>query len=200
MLQLIQTTVPVSREQRRLLRAWTSSKQNRNYVDIFVEFNMKKLKFHIMILLATASAGSMAQGMPPPAHPNSPYYVPPGAQSGNGITPNAPELKWVNRWGAIASDGKGNYGISGQFDSSRSAKKAAILDCEKTGGVNCKIKIAYHNQCAAIAASDGGRTFLQTDAYEDTAKELALERCSSSYGKDSCWIYYSGCSLPVRVQ
>lgn len=159
----------------------------------------KKSIFSALALLMF-TGNSLSQSMPPPAHSNSPYYVPPGAQSGNGVNNSQPALRWSNRWGAIASDKNGHYGASRDFSTKKLAINGALADCEKEGGSGCKVNISYHNQCAAIAASDGGRTFLQTDAYEDTAKELALERCSSSYGEDSCWIYYSGCSLPVRVQ
>lgn len=160
--------------------------------------DMKIIKVLVAFFLcAILNMSVFAQGMPPPAHPNSPYYVPPGAMSGNGV-PQA-QARWADKWGAIATDGKGNYGVSGQFDSEKLAKKAAIKDCENAGGGGCRIRIAYHNQCAAIVASEKGRTFLQTAAYENEAKEIASNRCADENGKHACWVYYSGCSLPVRV-
>lgn len=159
-----------------------------------------KLIFYIIsifVVFLCLNPDAAAQAMPPPAHPNSPYYVPPGAQSGNGVVVN--EAKWESRWGAIASDGKGHYGITGEFPNERSAKNAALLDCKKEGGINCRLKYSYRDQCSAIVASDYGNAFIQLAPYENEAKDIAAKRCADENGKDACWVYYSGCSLPVRV-
>ena len=152
-----------------------------------------------LLLLAIYSPFVLAQNVPPPAHPNSPYYVPPGAQAGNGSPPQAPE-KWSSRWGAIASGANGKYGVSREFESKRSAVSAALKHCKSEGGIKCAIQIVYHDQCAAIVASDKGRALLQTAAYVEDAKMIASDKCANLYGEDTCWLYYSGCSLPVRVQ
>lgn len=107
--------------------------------------------------------------------------------------------RWEDRWGAIAADDSHDLvmGVSTDAKSERAAKKAAIEDCLSRGGANCRIGLVYRSQCAAAVASTK-QTFLQGAAYEEDAQRMAMERCTATGEK--CWIYYSGCSLPVRVQ
>lgn len=98
--------------------------------------NMLRAAILTCALLATILPFSaQSQGMPPPAHSNSPYYVPPGAQSGNGVTP-MPQVHWLDRWGAIAGDhAAGILTFSEGASSERSAKREALSKCRAQGGV-----------------------------------------------------------------
>ncbi len=103
---------------------------------------------------------------------------------------------WADRWGAIAADG-GVYGIVSDMPSKRKATKASINECEKRGGKKCALVFAYYNQCAAV----GSNTEYSYSWHAPTAKEAelaAVQKCEQGSGK-KCNVYYSGCSMPVRV-
>lgn len=108
--------------------------------------------------------------------------------------PSAPQ--WETRWGAIASGG--GFGIVTGASSERKAVKGAIAECQKRGGTSCKKLMTFRNQCAAVVSSTT-ESFAQAAPYEQDAVEVGKERCAESKTGD-CWVYYSGCSLPVRVR
>lgn len=70
--------------------------------------------------------------------------------------PLAPQ--WVDRFGAIATDGPGeSFGASTDMPSRASADDAALLDCRsKKGSATCEIEISYWDQCAAMVAGHSG--------------------------------------------
>lgn len=105
--------------------------------------------------------------------------------------------QWETRWGAIASDQKGAYGIVTGMTSERRAKKAALVQCEERGGIYCAPTFSFRNKCAAVVVSTT-ESFAQSAPYEDQAIDVGKMRCADS-GSGECWVYYSGCSLPVRV-
>lgn len=135
-----------------------------------------------------------------------PSGMAPNAPAGAGTTvtscrpadtqPKAPA--WETRWGAFAFGSNGEVGVSQGKRNQRAAKKAAISECAQRGGIECESDFAFKNQCAAIA-SGNGRSKLQGAPTEEEAKNLALQRCHQE-GNGECWIYYSGCSPPVRVR
>lgn len=148
--------------------------------------------------LFVAGAFAFAQERPNSAqyhavhNPDSPYY------SGTNQQPVAPQVRWVDRWGAFASDGR-TYGIVADASSEREAEKAAIEECKKRGGGGCEPRFSYRSQCAAIVASERSKFFNGApDAKE--AEVSAMQRCEAEGGKGACWLYYSGCSLPVQAQ
>ena len=154
-----------------------------------------------LILMAVVVAFSFvkAQNIPPPAHPNSPYYVPPGAQSGNYSSHNQDSSKeWQTRWGSIATDKKnGIFGSSVNMPSKNSAKREAILDCKKKGGVSCEFEIAYANQCVAMSTGNIWYNAQSAETPEDAAKKT-LEVCED---KDTnCRVFYQDCSLAKQVR
>ncbi len=139
-----------------------------------------------------------SQGMPPPAHFNSPYYVPPGAQSGNGYTPQPRTIILPDQWGAIVADVKGGVlGVSTHASSERASERIATRECKNKGGHNCKVMLTYMNQCAVLvigsdlAIADGGLTI-------EAASEKALNECKAD--DYNCRVYYSACSIPRRPQ
>ena len=104
-----------------------------------------------------------------------------------------------DRWGAIAMDDYGHDGIVVDYIGELEAKEAAIEECEKRGGQGCEVMLAYHNQCAAVAANTSVSSISHASDKEQ-AKEIALRRCNAKKAGEACWIYYSGCSLPARVR
>ena len=156
--------------------------------------NLKLSLFGLYIIFA--SYGVNSQVMPPPAHSSSPYYVPPGAQSGNGI-PNAPVVKWADRWGAIAVDfGNRIIGTTENSVNKRKAATSAMEKCKKAGGTNCKIELTYHNQCVAMVTGALGYSVVRAETAE-RAGEVGVNMCSEK--EKDCAVFYSACSLPVQM-
>ncbi|MEH6421275.1 DUF4189 domain-containing protein [Pseudomonas sp. CGJS7] len=108
-----------------------------------------------------------------------------------------PPPQWETRWGAIASDQKGAYGIVTGMTSERRAEKAAVSQCKELGGISCAATFSFYNQCAAVVVTTT-KSFAQSAAEEDQAIAVGKARCEDS-GSGECWVYYSGCSLPVRT-
>lgn len=158
---------------------------------------------HVVILACTSLAAVLpfsarSQGMPPPAHSSSPYYVPPGAQSGNGITP-MPQAHWLDRSGAIAGDAAaGILAFSESASSERSSTNEALSKCKAQGGRDCRIFISYTNQCAAFVVGDNTAISYSAGTTEKAAA-AGMEYCTTTKQDSNCRIYYSGCSLPVRA-
>lgn len=120
-------------------------------------------------------------------------------KSGGGMEQGAPSIRWADRWGAIAGDGKGLYGIAMDMPRQRDAERNAIADCRTRGGKSCEVRLAFYNSCAVIGASTS-HSFSSSAPTVGEAEESAMQRCEAASGKGTCWVYYSGCSLPVQVQ
>lgn len=120
--------------------------------------------------------------------------IPQGPQS-----PGAPSVQWASRWGAIASDGKsGVVGAVTSHESKNDARKAAVAECGARGGSNCKVETTYRNQCVAVVSGSSKSNNVTAESVE-RASQIGMESCSKR-GDSNCRVYYSGCSLPVRVQ
>lgn len=109
----------------------------------------------------------------------------------------APSVRWIDRWGAVATDGpKGILGIANGATSERSAVKSAMKDCKEKGG-NCRLQLAYRNQCAVLVSGD--RQFLVQGAENiEIATNVALKKCATD--DVNCRVHYSGCSYPEKVR
>ena len=112
--------------------------------------------------------------------------------------PATPVIRWADSWGAIASDGHGNFGIVTELPTRRMAKNAAIDECRNRGGGQCEVRRTFVNQCAAVIAGDGATAIANAPTAEEAAK-IGTPICSNSGGKN-CHVYYSGCSLAKRIQ
>lgn len=160
-----------------------------------------------MLLAATIvlifSKGAMAQMTPqqqqlPPSDPSSSQYHSvylPSLGQGDTVSP----AKWVDRWGAISDDGDGVFGIVSNMRDRGVAEENAVMECKKRGGKKCIVSFTYRSQCAAVAASESVSFSYGAPTIEE-AKESAMQQCNSNSSNKDCWIYYSGCSLPERVQ
>ncbi|RST45010.1 DUF4189 domain-containing protein [Variovorax sp. DXTD-1] len=113
--------------------------------------------------------------------------------------PQQPAEQWERRWGAIATSvPDGVLGVSTDKSSNREASQTAISDCAAKGGLNCKIEIAYDNQCAAVVVGDGGYNAPIATTI-NKAVEVGMKTCRDA-GRSNCHVYYSACSLPVRIR
>ncbi|WP_132141305.1 DUF4189 domain-containing protein [Luteibacter rhizovicinus] len=157
----------------------------------------------IGLLYAPIAWSQCAPGIPsagnpgciPPDQPNSPY------NNGNSTQQQAPQPRavWADRWGAIALDANsGRAGTITGRTSKSEANQVALDLCERDGGQDCKILLAFHNQCAAATQNLGGGTiFAASAAGKDEAERSALDDCG---GRKECKVVYSQCSYPERVQ
>ena len=107
-------------------------------------------------------------------------------------------MRWTDHYGAIATDEpRGAMGAATDMPSKISAENAAISDCKAKGGMNCTMQIWYINQCVALVV--GGRIFnVNPGATVAQATEKGMQMCKPA--ANDCHVYYSACSLPVRIQ
>lgn len=165
---------------------------------------------YILAALLMPAAAAFAEGNCPPG-----YYPIGGGQAGwhgcapmnGGIDNESPrephdepqrtEEVWEDRWGAIAT-ANGAMGQAVSKKTRREAEEAALADCRSRAGAQpCKLKPAYFNQCIALAWGDELNVAARgPDLRETESRSVAI--CSQS--TKNCKIYYSACSLPVRIR
>ena len=159
---------------------------------------MRPIPSTFALFLSLFSGLAAAEGMCPPGY----YQTTPTGAGPIGCAPipasSSPSAKWLDRWGAIASDSRGGWGISTNTSSEQHAISAALDECRRRGGKGCEIRLSFHNQCAAVVA-DGSTSITASDATEIDAVNKATNLCKKSGNADKCWTFYSGCSLPVRA-
>ncbi|ENX05970.1 hypothetical protein F898_02914 [Acinetobacter courvalinii] len=151
----------------------------------------------LILMGVTWSALALAEGGCPEGQFPQQYGTTMGCTTMNagGNQPVAPV--WADRWGAIASDGNGIYGIVTDLPSKRKASKSAIQECKNRGGRTCALERAYYNQCAAVVMTDTWTAFANAPTLQQ-ATEIGQRDCTAS-NTGSCRVYWSGCSMPVRV-
>ncbi|WP_353621771.1 DUF4189 domain-containing protein [Variovorax sp. J2P1-31] len=112
--------------------------------------------------------------------------------------PPSPE-EWERRWGAISTSvPDGVLGSSTDRTTKKEASQLSVRDCQSKGGMNCKVEIAYDNQCAAVIVGDGAYN-APIAATKEKSIEIGMRTCRDS-GLSNCHVYYSSCSFPVRVR
>lgn len=122
--------------------------------------------------------------------------APMGPNSGTG-PPEEPEPQWETRWGAVATT-DGAMGIAVGQESQESAEQQAISECQAhSSGKACEVRIAYYNQCVAVAWGDAGSRMARSPDLKD-AEETALRNCEKT--TTNCDLYYSACSYAERIQ
>jgi hypothetical protein len=133
----------------------------------------------------------------------------PGGGSSGSQGYSRPAGKWEARWGAIVEDmspnpeGPFGTGVSVSKKSKKDAIAVATKGCQMQGGNNCKLRIAYHNQCIAlvdpipvngnipvgmISSAVGAPTL-------EEAKERALKECIGGSQGAPCSVVYAACSM-----
>ncbi len=155
------------------------------------------------------------QGCPPgftlnaSGTPGGPMCVP---ISGYGTTNNSMSAissgpRWQLTWGAIALDTTtGDFGETVGHFSRGKAKREALTRCSRLGSKNCKLALAFKNQCVVIAWSStkgtpvGGATIVQGGPSIEVARQIAIPACQSRRGGGECMIVHTDCTPPVLVQ
>lgn len=168
---------------------------------------MKRLLLLSVLMLASAVAFAEG-GCPPGSYPigdsRAPGCapIPTGGGSGGAQGPVATG-KWETRWGAISEDAESlATGAAVSMKSKRQAVAAAMAECKRLGGKNCKLRLAYYNQCAAIADATAeslvngpGRSTIARAETVSQAESIAMKECTSALGGQKCEIAYSACSM-----
>lgn len=150
--------------------------------------------------LQTRAEGGCPPGMLPASGTDlsSCAPVPPGYYRRQ-PQPLPPPPRWISRWGAIATYAPaGVLGSSENLPSKEQAEQVALSDCNARGGLNCKIDIAYGNQCVAVVVGNKGYN-VNPGATAELASETGIKICFED-GGTGCHVYYSACSLPKQVQ
>ncbi len=120
---------------------------------------------------------------------------------------------WVTTWGAIAKDEKPTrdtnlaIGVAESVATKEEAGRIAVSRCVQTGGNDCQVLLAYHNQCAALSGPDisqlsarGGVLNASGAGSLEKAKETSIRRCQAEDGGQSCMVVYAACSVPHFVE
>lgn len=112
--------------------------------------------------------------------------------------PAALQHRWASLWGAIATDGPGgSFGASTNSATPQIAKTTALANCRaKKGSTACSIDLSYGNGCGAMVIGDETHNS-QNGNTIDLAIQTAMKVCKA--GDTNCHVYYSGCSLPIRI-
>lgn len=121
----------------------------------------------------------------------------PGAQTEQAVQPPPPSF--ASRWGAVASSSNAVYGIVTDQTDKALAEQSAIAECISRGGDQCKLNYTYSNQCVAVIGVPNRTSLAVPGKTEADATRSGMDKCSAD-GIAGCWVYYSGCSMPVRVQ
>jgi len=110
-----------------------------------------------------------------------------------------PPQKWVDHWGAIATnEPTGSLGTANNIDSQSEAERTALADCQSKHGATCKLETSYRNGCGALIGSTTGYVVVSKATLDETIKAGILTCTKAGYS--NCHTYYSGCSVPVRIQ
>lgn len=134
-----------------------------------------------------------------------------GASSGAAAQPTG---KWETRWGAIVEDQKPDpnrplaTGYSVSQNSKRAAVRAATNQCKAHGGTKCELRIAYYDQCVALADPEpvNGRipaglvSSASHAATLEQARAMAMENCQAGSKGLACVISYSACSMSEFIR
>lgn len=153
-------------------------------------------------LSAMTIVASSQTACPQGVTPGSSQCLPTG--SGATQAPSPPPPRWRATWGAFASDPEiAVTGTSSDQPSQRAASKAAKAKCESMGGKECKITLAYENQCAVIAEPvedlASFRPMHSRGPTVDVATNSSLKECALVNEGHACKIIYSNCTRPVLV-
>jgi hypothetical protein len=153
-----------------------------------------------LVMLSYGNA-SAEYGCPAGMVPDAPAAAGAAASIRSCRPNNSPQHQapiWSTRWGAIALDATGVSGQAAGERTERSAKRAAVAHCKERGGEKCEPKFTYYNQCVVVVNTDDN-SLTRSASSEDEAKEVAFEACRRRRSNE-CKLFYSACSLPVRVQ
>lgn len=166
---------------------------------------LQRLLFGLALIIAGAvhAEGGCPPGMIPASgtNLNSCAPIPAGYYNNQQQTPqqSPPPPRWISKWGAIATDfAHDSAGASVDQPDRSSAELAAIANCQENGGSACKIETWYSDGCATMVVGDKTHVSLNAATISE-ATQAGMKMCARD-GDTNCHVYYSACSLPVRIQ
>jgi Domain of unknown function (DUF4189) len=153
----------------------------------------------LLMAVTAAAEGGCPPGQYPQQGQGWQTCVPIPGYSQSNNAPPPPAERWDDRWGALAADSSARIaGSSSDQPTEEQAVAAAIADCKAYGATGCRQSAVYRNQCIAVVSGDKlSRTY--SAKTESSAVSKGMSECDSE-GQSACHVFYSGCSLPVRVQ
>jgi len=161
---------------------------------------MKVFFFLVFLMTVTAAYAQDCGGMANAGGTCVPPDVAMPSYQQQPQAPRPPQQIWVDHWGALATyEPGGVLGAATDMKSESEARHNAIADCQaKGGGSNCKIQSVYRNECVALLVGD--KFFnVSAAATVEEATQSGMRTCKGN-SNTNCHIYYSACSLPVRIQ
>lgn len=104
-------------------------------------------------------------------------------------TPNA------GRWGALAADGKGRWGVALHEQNEQKAKSVALRECGTRGVGGCRILVTGAVSCYAYFESKTGGYWygLALHSSRTTAEQIARQGCSKGAPAGTCKLVKAGC-------
>ena len=153
----------------------------------------------LFLLAITTGTVALAQTACPVGTPAGSATCGPSPSSGGQMAspPPRPSGEWLKTWGAIATSGSGNGGVSSQQLSKEDAEQVALRNCAQAGGKDCIVELTYRNQCvAAVRPPTGSGGQISTAASVEDARGRALRLCKARYGRE-CTLVLAECSEPV---
>jgi hypothetical protein len=122
-----------------------------------------------------------------------------GVASCRPVDSGQPAGRWLDQWGAIATDPPHHSaGASLNQSNEEQAKQAAIANCKSNGGEQCTVAATYANSCIAMVQGDTGSNIDRATSL-DGAIKLGMDICNKA-GDTNCHAYYSACSKAKWVQ
>lgn len=149
----------------------------------------------LLLLLFGLQAGAQTR-CPMGVQAGSIQCIPDDPQTGQSAPPRMTG-EWIKTWGAVAgSDATGESGVVVGKLTEEEAKSAAIHQCALGGATDCKVDLAYKNQCVALVSSEVN-SVSQSSATKQRAIDLAMSRCAKKSGGRECKVMYTACSDPI---
>jgi hypothetical protein len=104
----------------------------------------------------------------------------------------APAVHAQEVWGAVASDGRQNFGVAVGMATREAAEITALGECG--GGPSCRIRLATLARCVAFAYSPNGvASGYGAAPTKDGAEQSAWNECNARVVSDSCSIRSGRC-------
>lgn len=95
-------------------------------------------------------------------------------------------------WGAVASDGRQNFGVAVGMATREAAEISALGECG--GGPTCRIRLATLARCVAFAYSPNGvASGYGAAPSKEAAEQSAWNECNARVVSDSCSIRSGRC-------
>lgn len=153
---------------------------------------MKSIPWALALIVCALAGSAVAEGACPPGY----FQTNNGAPGPVGCAPipeQAAPIRYTLRWGAVAGDGEGNWGMSESRRLRLLAEREALKQCRERSQKKCRLVQVYGDQCVAMA-SDGITASVPARITREAAEEAALKDCASYAEDRECRITYSACS------